>query len=558
MVQVVLILISVCLLALANSDDAHCHDPVNSRNTNCPIGSQCWNGDQTETTVVWSLYNQCEKCLFAQQNSIVVQETDREVLFMTDGSFQAYPNLKVWQVESREAMRLCDIVSTSAIYIGGLAPVPATPTPPIEGTGTPPPPIPPLEHSFSLDVRTQLLPGPNFFFAFDPDLPGDQSFPNSCEQGARLVVYLGQFECGSHNASCNNRGPCVFSQESSSFVCNCPDGYLGQACEEIDQCFGNTACGDPSFEGVCVDGDCDFSCNCFGGRDSPGGKACDVILTDCDPNPCLNGGTCESSGGGVSCQCNVGFQSSLFCANIDDCASNPCANGGMCLDGRNEYSCVCRDGFTLPNCELNIDDCELDPCLHSGDCVDGDNDATCSCFSPWIGKFCQIHGGICMSNPCQNGGVCLDHISSLTCQCREEFAGSQCEFDVDECSAFDPCHNSAACVNVFGGFNCMCSHGYTGQLCEEDINECNSHPCQNDGTCIDMMSGYHCDCTRFYTGRHCSSRIRSCEFTPCESGSTCIPVGNDIDPICACPWRSAGARCDEGTSLFSQLLVYFI
>lgn len=524
---------------VANSEVADCHDPVNSSNTSCPNGSQCWNGDQTGTTSVWSLSNQCQKCLFAQQNFIVVQETDREVLFTTDGSFQLYPNLKIWQTVSNESMRLCELERAS--YIGGLVPIPVTT----------PAPAPPLNHSFFLDVRPQLLPGPNFFFAFDPDVPEDPFLPNSCEQGARLVVYLGQFECGSPDTPCNNHGPCVFGSELSTFVCKCPGGYLGQACEEIDQCFDNTVCGDPSFEGVCVDGDCDFSCNCFGGRGSPGGKACDMIPVDCDSIPCLNGGTCQSfPEGDVTCECDVGFNSSQFCTNIDDCASNPCSNGGTCVDWIDGYSCICQGGFALPDCELNIDDCELEPCLHSGDCVDGDNDVTCTCSFPWTGKFCQIHGGFCMSNPCQNDGVCLDHITSFTCQCHEGFTGSVCELDIDECAVLDVCHNGAVCVNIFGGFNCLCSAGYTGQFCEEDINECNSDPCQNDGICIDMINDYHCGCTQFYTGRQCTTRIRSCEFTSCGSGSTCIFLGNDVDPICACPWRSAGTRCDEGISGF--------
>ena len=83
--------------------------------------------------------------------------------------------------------------------------------------------------------------------------------------------------------------------DTSSFECQCPEGFSGTECEDINECFQNIACGDPAFQGVCVDGHgtCDFSCLCLGGHSSSSGdgKKCDVDPVDCSTNPCQNGGT---------------------------------------------------------------------------------------------------------------------------------------------------------------------------------------------------------------------------------------------------------------------------
>ena len=72
----------------------------------------------------------------------------------------------------------------------------------------------------------------------------------------------------------------MFNHDSSSFECHCPGGFSGPTCANIDECFQNNACGDPEYEGKCVDGDCDFTCACIGGHSSSGGvdKSCDVRL----------------------------------------------------------------------------------------------------------------------------------------------------------------------------------------------------------------------------------------------------------------------------------------
>lgn len=37
----------------------------------------------------------------------------------------------------------------------------------------------------------------------------------------------------------------------------------------------------------------------------------------------------------------------------DDCNPNPCMNNGTCEDGKFAYNCTCALGFTGPNCTIS-------------------------------------------------------------------------------------------------------------------------------------------------------------------------------------------------------------
>jgi len=107
-------------------------------------------------------------------------------------------------------------------------------------------------------------------------------------------------------------------------VCVCRDGYIGEFCETPGPCTG-VDCGE---NGTCVDG----ICECDAGYE---GDHCEINIDECDPNPCLNGGTCT--------------------------------------DGVNSYTCACIDGFTGEDCQ----NCPTD--------ADGDgygDPATALCLSP--------------------------------------------------------------------------------------------------------------------------------------------------------------------------------
>ena len=73
-----------------------------------------------------------------------------------------------------------------------------------------------------------------------------------------------------------------------------------------------------------------------------------------DPcNECVITSTCEpqlDNINGYSCVCADGFTSTNCTVNIDDCDPNPCMNGGSCEDLINDYACQCASGYAGSDC----------------------------------------------------------------------------------------------------------------------------------------------------------------------------------------------------------------
>ena len=547
-----------------SSGQPTCANPESAANTTCPFGSQCWDEILTgkPTINVWSLHRTHEvpsesiRWLqwylidkyfndnahyvrpFAQQPAKVVQDGEL-VHFTTDCSFQRDPNLEIWKVTDLKAFEECSL--SGATLVGRVA-------------GPQPNGVPiPAGHTQTLNVTSHVVDGANYFIAKRQDGGGDTTIPTNCEQGARLLIYKSDFRCGAYPAQpCSGRAPCVFghghvNETLVGFTCACPGGYLGDECENIDECLG-ADCGDPVNEGVCVDGDCLFTCECTPIRSGPNCQTV-VPFTDadvgCHPNPCREGALCivRQSNGELRCECRFGFEG-VFCqVNVDECASNPCENGGTCVDGVAEYTCTCPCGFTGDHCETNIDECVPmpSPCLSGAACVDGDNAVTCGCSSPWTGDFCQIHENDCLRNKCQNGATCVDGDSSYTCSCQPGFTGTHCETDINECES-KPCQNGATCVDRVNGFICECIFGFIGTLCETNIDECASNPCQNGATCNDGIASYDCACAPGFTGVRCETNINECESGPCQNGGTCNDMINMY--TCSCRAGFTGTRCE--------------
>jgi len=100
-------------------------------------------------------------------------------------------------------------------------------------------------------------------------------------------------ECGAHG-SCEDG------------VCVCTGGYTGEFCDVPGPCVG-IDCGEM---GTCVEG----FCECDAGYE---GDSCDVDINECDPSPCLNGGSCaEGVPGTYECTCIEGYTG-------DDCGQCP-------------------------------------------------------------------------------------------------------------------------------------------------------------------------------------------------------------------------------------------
>ncbi|XP_038052310.1 neurogenic locus notch homolog protein 2-like [Patiria miniata] len=143
---------------------------------------------------------------------------------------------------------------------------------------------------------------------------------------------------------------------------------------------------------------------------------------NCDPNPCMNGGSCQDGTNSYVCTCVEGFTGNECEIDIDDCDPDPCMNGGACHDGVNSYTCTCVEGFTGSDCETDIDDCNPNPCLSGETCEDGINRFTCTC----IQRNCQtdpcvLNPGLCAATP---GQYCLpvpfsELPARYRCACRE-------------------------------------------------------------------------------------------------------------------------------------------
>ncbi|XP_053386567.1 fibropellin-1-like isoform X2 [Mercenaria mercenaria] len=240
--------------------------------------------------------------------------------------------------------------------------------------------------------------------------------------------------------------------------------------------------------------------------------------TCCDshPNhmPCLNGGTCQNTGGGTfTCACMPGY-SGYRCGNNastlsghDHCSSNPCANGATCNNGPNDYICQCQTGWTGNNC---------------------DKDLTTN---------------LCASSPCKNGGNCTNHLNNYMCMCAAGWTGTNCETDVDECANGQTCKNGATCTNTPGHYLCSCVLGWTGQNC--DLDACHIKQCGSHGDCVhqDTFPFYHCNCTDGHFGSHCE--LRACDIKPCHNGGSCISLDKNPYFRCECPDGYSGDTCSS-------------
>ena len=193
-----------------------------------------------------------------------------------------------------------------------------------------------------------------------------------------------------------------------------------------------------------------------------------------------------------------------MCTNIDDCQPDPCLNGGTCRDGIANYVCSCVAGYTDKNCSVEIDECDPSPCKNGGGCTDVLNGFTCNCSYGYTGETCEERIPRCtLLQPCQNDGFCRDLTPTrYECFCHPGWTGRNCHISVNECAS-GPCRNGGTCTDGHLDYNCTCLAGYTGNDCEIDINECLPNPCENNASCIDGVGMFICQCASGYSGDRC-------------------------------------------------------
>ena len=288
---------------------------------------------------------------------------------------------------------------------------------------------------------------------------------------------------------CENGGTCDPSLYGS-YQCICAPGYTGVNCTSLIPPCTALPCHN---DGRCSNNpDNTYSCECprlFTGVD------CETVILPADlcsvnPSPCAaENTTCTSGSDNITCTCDsehTGLDCSLefdtTSPDVSLCYSNPCMHGGVCSlsMGGLSYTCTCVEGFTGQNCDVNIDDCAAISCQHGAVCVDGIEGYVCDCPSQTTGENCQImcplgRGGdfcevaipLCTDDFCTNG-TCQERAGSLpTCLCLPGFTGERCEL-LNNCDIID-CLNGGTCI-AGGPMSepvCQCLPGFSGPNCEQ-------------------------------------------------------------------------------------------
>ncbi len=242
-------------------------------------------------------------------------------------------------------------------------------------------------------------------------------------------------------SSCSGAGDCAVSMGEVS--CTCDEGYEGSYCDACDSgyhfeggdCVVDEDCSasDPCVDGVCDDSGGVISCACDTGY---AGDTCDscapgfhddagecVLDEQCMSNTCSGTGTCEASGGVVSCtSCDTGYDGTYcdqcdngyhregeLCVIDEDCSNDPCAAGGTCDASGGVQSCICDVGYTGALCD--------------------------SCYPGYHfeGELCVLDE-LCLpfANLCPSDGVCDDSSGVIQCACDPGFF--ECDY---ACKAYD-------------------------------------------------------------------------------------------------------------------------
>ena len=229
-----------------------CSYPEAAANVTCLYGDECWNSATSTEIWTWafSVSTFCSSMVCPALQQVPVTIRDNQQLLFSYTSDQnnqfllSFDNLIIIKRVTSSDFTQCFSTSSG---------------PQIN-----------LNSSFS-DVTSALTQGNNYFISANRV---------SCTSGARIKVTLEVNQCTDTTQHlCSNRGPCVLNSTSSSYQCNCPDGYTGQYCEDTDECYRNQQCEN----GTCSDENCTFTCDCFPGYK---GNLCELEIDECKSNPC--------------------------------------------------------------------------------------------------------------------------------------------------------------------------------------------------------------------------------------------------------------------------------
>ncbi|CAH1802514.1 unnamed protein product [Owenia fusiformis] len=412
---------------------------------------------------------------------------------------------------------------------------------------------------------------------------------------------------------CQNEGTCQANPDGTGYDCLCSPNYHGNHCEilckDADDCiYGHYVCNTSTGEKICLDGwampevnctlriippvidpECPENGVCVGGQchknqcccfDEWTGDLCEIKISGCRSNPCLNQGTCRPTDEGYACICHPWYTGTHCETYYPQCPPNyynPPACNVYCLAAddcdRGHYTCdpntgakVCLPGYVMPenDCKVktlpppNDPDCPTDtPCVY-GRCYRG----ACCCNEHYTGRRCETFIDYCASQPCRNGGTCTQSIGGYTCSCCQNFEGTNCESFVQRCP---PNYYGQRCEGYClpqndcdGHFTCDCQTG--NRVCLDgwmrpeanctvkETPPSSDRECPDRGACLNGGACFQkiCCCPRNFRGELCEIQNMPCERNRCMNGGTCFNLspGFDGDFQCICPPQWTGLLCD--------------
>uniref|UniRef100_A0A672NPD1 Laminin subunit gamma-1 n=1 Tax=Sinocyclocheilus grahami TaxID=75366 RepID=A0A672NPD1_SINGR len=324
--------------------------------------------------------------------------------------------------------------------------------------------------------------------------------------------------------------------------CACPQGYLGQHCEQCDLGYRRSQPELGRFSS------CE-SCNCNGHSDT-----CDPVTGMCN---------CQHNTAGMSCErCKDGFYGDSTVGSSSDCKPCPCPAGATCavVPRTKEVVCTnCPTGTTGKRCELCDDGFFGDPLGENGL---GRACRACSCnnnIDPNAVGNCNRESGECLKCIYNTAGVFCD-------RCKEGFYGDARAANVADkckpcsCSQYGTVDRKTTCSQVTGQCQCLphvinrdcsaCEPGFYNLQSGKGCERCNCNSIGSTNGQCDIGSG-QCECQPGVTGQHCERcevnffgfSLSGCK--PCD----CDPEGSESaqckeDGGCHCLPGFVGARCD--------------
>uniref|UniRef100_A0A1I7X0D9 Delta-like protein n=1 Tax=Heterorhabditis bacteriophora TaxID=37862 RepID=A0A1I7X0D9_HETBA len=198
---------------------------------------------------------------------------------------------------------------------------------------------------------------------------------------------------------------------------------------------------------------------------------------------CHNKGKCNLTIGDCYA-CAPGWTGYMCEVEITACTSQPCVNGACTPDAskQNGYQCLCDTRFMGENCEEDKNECKYGVCPTESLCVNlvakkpEDLGYSCICSEGLTGTKCETEVNLCKlyqdknDNYCKNGGICE---ASKNCMCPDGFGGSRCDQRVPFYSEYDELgckENAETCAKLFD--NGQCDPICNSELCLFDGFDC--------------------------------------------------------------------------------------